>query len=243
MTPLLAQRQRPDRAFERLYRRHVGDVYRYALAVLRNEADAEDVTQTTFLNAYRAMARGRQADRTGTWLIGIAHGVCRQRSRQAARAVEVAYDDLPEPLEDDDAPTAADVRRALGRLPLDERAAIVMRELDGRSYADIAEVLGLSSSSVETLIFRARRALREQLEESLTCRQAELAISLKLDGRLPRSGRSPLRSHLRECGDCARFEWRVGKQRAALRALASAPLPPSLMPAAGRLARAAAALL
>jgi RNA polymerase sigma factor (sigma-70 family) len=243
MTPLLAQRQRPDRGFERLYRRHVGDVYRYALAVLRNEADAEDVTQTTFMNAYRAMAQGRQADRTGTWLIGIAHGVCRHRSRQIARPTEVPYDQLPDQGQDEDAPTAADVRRALIRLPLDERAAIVMRELDGRSYADIAEVLEVPLSTVETLIFRARRGLREQLEESLTCRQAELAISQQLDGRLPRTRRSPLRVHLGECDECAGFEWRVRRQRTALRALASAPLPPSLVPAAGRLARVAAALL
>jgi DNA-directed RNA polymerase specialized sigma24 family protein len=54
MTPFLA-RQRTDRNFERLYQKHAGDVYRYALVVLRNEADAEDVTQTTFMNAYRAM--------------------------------------------------------------------------------------------------------------------------------------------------------------------------------------------
>ena len=67
MTPLLAERLRADRSFERMYRKHVGDVYRYALAVLRHPADAEDVTQTTFLNAYRAFQRGerRGTRRTG----------------------------------------------------------------------------------------------------------------------------------------------------------------------------------
>ena len=60
MTPLLAQRPRSDRAFERMYQRHVGDVYRYALAVMRNPADAEDVTQTTFLNAYRSFVEKGQ---------------------------------------------------------------------------------------------------------------------------------------------------------------------------------------
>ena len=63
MTPVLAQRPRSDRGFERLYKRHVGDVYRYALAVMRNPADAEDVTQTTFLNAYRVVRRERQPPR------------------------------------------------------------------------------------------------------------------------------------------------------------------------------------
>src|ERR687883_795267 len=94
MTPLLAQRQRPDRSFERIYRRHVGDVYRYALAVMRNEADAEDVTQTTFMNAYRAFQRGDRPDKPHNWLIAIAHNVCRQRFRQAARRPnEVAFEE------------------------------------------------------------------------------------------------------------------------------------------------------
>ena len=86
MTPLLAQRSRSDRGFERMYRRHVGDVYRYALAVMRNPADAEDVTQTTFLNAYRAYTeKGKRPEKPQNWLIAIAHNVCRQRFRQSAR--------------------------------------------------------------------------------------------------------------------------------------------------------------
>ena len=94
MTPLLAQRSRVDRTFERLYRRHVGDVYRYALAVMRNPADAEDVTQTAFLNAYRAFQNGESPERPHNWLIAIAHNVCRQRFRQSARRPkEVGFDD------------------------------------------------------------------------------------------------------------------------------------------------------
>src|SRR5213078_1956024 len=86
MTPLLAQRPRSDRAFERMYKRHVGDVYRYALAVMRNPADAEDVTQTTFLNAYRSyVEKGNRPEKPQNWLIAIAHNVCRQRFRQSAR--------------------------------------------------------------------------------------------------------------------------------------------------------------
>ena len=94
MTPLLATRPRTDRSFERLYQRHVGDVYRYALAVLRNQADAEDVTQTTFLNAYRAFQRGDRPESPQNWLIKIAHNVCRQRFRTSARRPsEVAFDE------------------------------------------------------------------------------------------------------------------------------------------------------
>ena len=85
MTPILAHRPRADRGFERLYQRHVGDVYHYALAVLHNPTDAEDVTQTTFMNAYRALERGEKPRTPQNWLIAIAHNVCRQRFRQSQR--------------------------------------------------------------------------------------------------------------------------------------------------------------
>ena len=231
MTPLLAQRPRSDRAFERIYKRHVGDVYRYALAVMRNPADAEDVTQTTFMNAYRAFVeKGDRPEKPQNWLIAIAHNVCRQRFRQSARRPsEVSFeDDIADTIPDDEAPTGEDIRRALGHLAFNQRAALVMRELEGRSYAEIAEILDLSTSAIETLIFRARRALREQLEGSLTCGEAEFAISRQLDRKLPRQERGQLRAHLRECHECAAFARRQRAQRGALKSLALAPVPGSL---------------
>jgi RNA polymerase sigma-70 factor (ECF subfamily) len=231
MTPLLAQRTRPDRSFERIYKRHVGDVYRYALAVMRNAADAEDVTQTTFLNAYRAyVEKGSRPEKPQNWLIAIAHNVCRQRFRQSARRpAEVTYDDdIADVIADDEAPTGEDIRRALSQLAFNQRAALVMRELEGRSYAEIAEILELSTGAVETLIFRARRALREQLEGSLTCGEAEFAISRQLDGRLSREEKGQLRAHLRECPECARFARRQRAQRSAFKSLGLIPVPASL---------------
>src|ERR687888_1384618 len=230
MAQLLAEGRRVDRGFERLYRRHVADVYHYALAVLRNPADAEDVTQTTFLNALRAYDRGERPKAAQNWLIAIAHNVCRQRFRQSLRRPhEVAFDeDVADRIVDEEAPTAEDIRRALGQLGFNQRAALVMRELEGRSYADIAEILGLSAGAVETLLFRARRALREQLEGTLTCQQAELAISKQLDGRLSRSERGALRAHLRACPECATVARRQRAQRSAFKALAAVPLPTSL---------------
>ena len=231
MAPLLGHRLRAESGFERIYQRHAASVYRYALAVLRNPADAEDVTQTTFLNAYRAYERGERPRAPQNWLIAIAHNVCRQRFRQSQRRVdEVTYDEnLGEGVpEEDAAPTAEDIRRALAQLAFNQRAALVMRELEGRSYAEIAEILDLSVSAVETLIFRARRALREQLEGALTCRDAELAISRQLDGRLSRAERGSLRAHLRACRECATLARKQRAQRAAIRGLAAVPLPPSL---------------
>src|ERR1700750_3460146 len=94
MTPVLASRLGADRSFERLYRKHAGDVYRYALVVMRNQADAEGVTQTTFVNAYRAFQRGERPQKPQNWLIAIAHNVCRQRYRQSQRRPsEVAFED------------------------------------------------------------------------------------------------------------------------------------------------------
>src|SRR5204863_3162156 len=232
MPPLLAQRQRPDRAFERMYRRYVGDVYRYAFAVMRNQPDAEDVTQTTFMNALRAFQRGERPEKPQNWLIAIAHNVCRQRFRQSARRpTEVAFDDDVGAQfvdTDDVAPSGEDIRRALSHLAFNQRAALVMRELEGRSYAEIGEILEVSTSAVETLIFRARRALREQLEGSLTCGEAEFAISRQLDGRLERRERGQLRAHLRECSECAAFARRQRAQRGALKTLALVPVPGSL---------------
>ena len=157
--PVLAR----DQAFETLYRRYVKDVYHYALALLRNPADAEDVTQTTFLNAYRAYQRGIEIEKPHNWLIKIAHNVARTRYARASRRVkEVPLEDHVEQLAVPEAerPDVVGVLRALGRLPFNQRAALVMRELEGRSYAEIADTIGVSVSAVETLIFRGRKSLR-----------------------------------------------------------------------------------
>ena len=157
--PVLAR----DEAFEKLYRSYVKDVYHYALALLRNPADAEDVTQTTFLNAYRAFQRGEEIRKPHNWLIKIAHNVARSRYARSSRRVrEVPLEDHVDQLAipEDEKPNVAGVLRALGGLPFNQRAALVMRELEGRSYIEIADTLDVSVAAVETLIFRARRSLR-----------------------------------------------------------------------------------
>src|SRR5438552_641499 len=157
--PVLAR----DEAFETLYRRYVKDVYHYALALLHNPADAEDVTQTTFMNAYRAFQRGEEILKPQNWLIKIAHNVARSRySRISRRVKEVPLEEHLDQLAvpEEERPNVEGVLRALGRLPFNQRAALVMRELEGRSYSEIADTLGVSVAAVEALIFRARRSLR-----------------------------------------------------------------------------------
>ena len=129
---------------------------------------------------------------------------------------------------EEEGPTGNDIQRALGHLRFELRAAIIMREVEGRSYAEIAQILNMPIAAVETLIFRARRALREELQGALTCHDAERAVSRHLDGMLGRPERRALRAHVRECEDCTAFARSQRSQRAALRALADVSLPPSL---------------
>ena len=228
VAPGLFRRHDDEAAFERLYERNVEGVYRYALGMLGDSADAEDVTQTTFLNAYRAFKGGTRPEKPHSWLIAIAHNVCRQRFRHAQRRPrEVAFDEGIGEVEtvEPSAPSAEDLRRALSELPQNQRAALVMRELEGCSYAEIAGVLGISVSALETLLFRARRSLREQLEERLTCHDAVLAIDRQLDGRLSLAERRALRAHLRACPECNSLAQSQRAQRRALKALVLVPLP------------------
>src|SRR3954469_4406449 len=154
-----------DRAFERMYRRYVRDVYRFALALVRNPSDAEDVTQTTFMNAYRALQSGEEPRRPQNWLMTIAHNTARSRGRRAVRRPrEVPLDDVVAQLAvpETERTNIRELLRALGRLPSNQRAAITMRELEGRSYPEIAESLGVTVPAVEALLTRARRTLRAQ---------------------------------------------------------------------------------
>jgi RNA polymerase sigma factor (sigma-70 family) len=219
---------RPD--FDRFYRRHVAAVYRYAYAVLGNHPDAEDVTQQTFLNAYRAMSEGTTPRKAENWLVTIAHNEVRRHFRRVqGKPLEVALDDaLAEAPAEQTDPSLADVVRALQHLPPLQRSALVMREFEGRSYAEIAEVLDVTQSALETIIFRARRALAEHLDGALTCAEAEQALSRRLDGRLRRREARRLKAHLRECPLCVRYADVQKRQSSLLKGFSVMPIPASL---------------
>ncbi len=216
---------------DELYRAHVGDVYRYAYAVLGNHADAEDVTQTTFVNALRALERGERPLKPGNWLIVIAHNIVRQRWRQEhTRPAEVTLAiEVAEPESDEKDASLGEVVRALQRIPPSQREALVMRELEGRPYKEIAEMLDITTGALETLLFRARRSLAEEMENLVTCDGAQLAISRQLDGRLGRKDRRRLDEHLRECAACSAFAAGQRRRQRAVRGLAVLPLPASLV--------------
>ncbi len=117
---------------------------------------------------------------------------------------------------------------ALSKIPPQQRQAIVLREFEGRSYSEIAEILGVTTSALETLLFRARRSLAEELTHQLTCTDAQLAVSKSVDGRLGRKERRRVRDHLAECPDCAHFARLQQRHHSALRGLMLIPIPLSL---------------
>ena len=218
------------RELDELYRKHAPEVYRYVYAVLGNSADAEDVTQPTFVNALRALERGEQPRRPTNWLITIAHNLIRQRFRQQqTRPREVELDrDVPAAEAADDGPSIDDLVRALQRIPPSQREALVLREMEGRSYKEISSILGVSQAALETRIFRARRSLAEELENLGTCDRTELALSQRVDGRLGRKERKRLVAHLEECPSCTRVVVLGMRRRRAFKVLALVPLPLSL---------------
>ena len=155
-----------DLTFEELYRGHRADVYRAALRELGNADDAEDVTQAAFADAYRAVLRGTRPQSPRAWLLAISENVRRRRFRTAQRRPR------EEALNDADFPLAAELpyeqsralAEALEALPPEQRRVFVLREIVGLSYAEIAEEVDSTVASIQMLLFRARRSLRDELE-------------------------------------------------------------------------------
>ena len=168
--PAYAAPPRPtpaDTTFEALYEQHSSRVFGYCLKWLRSREEAEDAVQTTFLYAMRGLRRGVVPLFDEAWLLAIARNVCLSRTEVARRrAVEVARDphvlaeSVAAPATSDD---LAGLSEALTGLTEPQRRAILLREWQGLSYREIADELDLSQAAVETLLFRARRALAARL--------------------------------------------------------------------------------
>jgi RNA polymerase sigma-70 factor, ECF subfamily len=232
-------------AIDDLYRRHAGEVYRYAFAVLGQRADAEDVTQITFLNAYRSLEQGVRPRKPSNWLLAIASNVIKQRLRaelSRPRHTPLGEGVAANAAGDDELPTVGELLAALAKIPPLQRQALVLREFEGRSYREIAEILDVSASALETLLFRARRSLTDELESQLTCVEAQHLVSRAADRRLGRKERRRLRAHVQECPGCARFARLQQRNRRVLRNLALIPIPVLEWPFRGVEAHTAAAV-
>jgi RNA polymerase sigma factor (sigma-70 family) len=213
-----------DDAFAILYRRHHQSVYRYCLSLLRQEADARDALQSSMLAALSALRASPIEGAFKPWLFRIAHNqsisIIRARAREAptAAASEVASSDGQQTREE-----LRTLISDLGALPERQRGAIVMRELNGLSYAEIAAVLATSEAGGKQLVYEARTALHELRDgHEMSCDLVRERISAG-DRRLLR-GRK-VRSHLRGCQACQDFEQAIRRRRAAFAALAP-PLAP-----------------
>ncbi len=153
-------------AFEVLVRDGMPVVHRRALAILGDEADARDAAQETFIAAWRELPRLRDAARYDAWLARIALNACRMAIRRRGRVREIPADGLAGLRIGDDgsngAASAADrdaIRRAFRRLPVEQRALLVLHHVEGRSVDELAAVLDVPGGTVKSRLHAARSAL------------------------------------------------------------------------------------
>jgi RNA polymerase sigma-70 factor (ECF subfamily) len=148
-----------------LFARFHDQIFGYCRSLLGSREEAEDATQTTFMNAFRGLQRGVVPRVEDAWLFKIAQNVCFSRRRSARRRGRIEtptnftllQDLAPAPERRSD--ELIRLQDVLARMPPMQRRAILMREWRGLSYREVAAELQLSVAAVETLIFRARRAL------------------------------------------------------------------------------------
>jgi len=183
--------RRDQAAFETLMRRHNGKLFRVARAIVRDDAEAEDVLQDAYLVAYKQIGEFRGEAQLSTWLTRIVINQALMRLRRQKRERVV----VPFRSEDDrgphlsevidhkaesptDATLRAEARRMLERrideLPVAFRTVFVMREVEDMTVEETATCLSIPSATVRTRLFRARALLRESLARDLDAATVEV---------------------------------------------------------------------
>ena len=175
MTEAAADKARLDRDFSELYRTHLRDVYSYCYYRIGNHHDAEDITEQTFLQAYRHYERAVRESNgrpLRPWLIRIAHNLAANHHRDRSRRPQThldnaeivssthATEDLVEGREE-----VAEVLAGVASLPGDRREALIMRFALDMDNREIARALGRSDGATKVLIHRAIRQLKQELQE------------------------------------------------------------------------------
>ena len=167
-------------SFESLVLEHQTNVYRLALRLTGNEADAADAAQDAFLKAYTSLATFRGESRFSVWLYRLTNNVCIDLLRRRRDAVPLQTEDdegseteLPLPDERWDPEALAQraedvraVRAAMAALPADCREILTLREIGGLSYEELAASLGLELGTVRSRLNRARKKLADELMKS-----------------------------------------------------------------------------
>jgi RNA polymerase sigma-70 factor (ECF subfamily) len=181
-----------DAAFDYLVTYYHANVYNLVYGILSDAADAADVTQEVFLRVFRGIRGFRRGSSLKTWLyrVSVRQALNHRRWCWRHHRLQVSIDAeeqgkscLPE-LKDDEATPfeqfaekemQATVRRALAAVPALFRSAVILRDLEGLSYEEVAEVLEVSVGTVKSRILRGRRMLKEILDPLLRAPQVEVA--------------------------------------------------------------------
>ena len=159
-------------AWDVLFRRYQLPLYVYVFELVRNEQTSLDLVQESFIAAAKHIASLRDDSRFGSWLFGIAHQKCVQLWR-ASRRVDVPLEEIPElPTELDDTPdemlvhqeAEEEVLALLERLPVEQRAALLLHCVEGFSLQEIAEIAGVPAGTVKSRLHNAKRTMRKLLE-------------------------------------------------------------------------------
>lgn len=153
-------------AFEELVRRYQGDVWRLSFQLVRNEAMADDVTQEAFVRLYRFFGRFRGDSKFTTWLFSISRNCAMDELRKAGRRRRTRDRLEAQPdAETGDFRSGIEVREIVGELPLDLREPIVLIDMFGCSYKEVAAILDLPVGTVKSRVHRGREVLVERLTE------------------------------------------------------------------------------
>ncbi|MFL5897584.1 MAG: sigma-70 family RNA polymerase sigma factor [Solirubrobacterales bacterium] len=222
-----------ERAFAAIFRRYHQGLYRFCLAIVGNPEDAQDALQNTMIKVLRALPGEERRIELKPWLYRIAHNesIDLLRRRRETRALDVEQIAPGYGLAED-AATRERLRRLLAdlkELPERQREVLVMRELAGLDFEEIATALATSGAAARQTLYEARQSLR-QMEEGreMSCDVVTKTLS-DGDGRMIR--RRDVRAHLRSCASCRAFREEIESREREFAALS--PLP--VVAAAGML--------
>lgn len=218
-----AIRRGDDTAFEQLYRRYHQRITAYVTRMVGCREHAEEIAQEAFISALRRLRETEQAIAFKAWIYGIArNGAIDHLRARSRRGTQVDFDHVerflePSPAHASPAPHAAleskqaitDLQGAFGGLSDAHHQILVMRELEGLSYDQLGERMGMSRSQVESTLFRARRRLEEEYTELVSGERCERvqAIIAKQEGQTQTPGVRDARRverHLSHCHGCRR---------------------------------------
>jgi RNA polymerase sigma factor (sigma-70 family) len=219
-----------DEAFGTLHDRYRQRLLAYTRQMLGgSQSDAEDVLQDVFLRAYHALRADRRPVALRAWLYRVAHNRCIDQLRRPAPAAEDIYD-LNRGVQSDpivEAERREDLRRLVADvrgLPEQQRSALLMRELEGLPYRELADALGVTVPAIKSLLVRARVGLVEAGEARDTaCVEIRDDLAAAFDRGVRASGRS--RRHLRECAGCRDYRCALRSVEKQLNGLAPASGP------------------